>query len=87
MKKILTVNKGERIQRDGLKKNKIKTVLMSGASMTKNQALDILGKLIQDLRAYADPRVNVHRPIINQAETVEKVFKELEKLETLGQEK
>lgn len=50
--------------------------------MTKNQALNILRKLIRDLHAYANQRVNVHKPINNQAETIDEVFKELESRDT-----
>ncbi|GBP19295.1 hypothetical protein EVAR_79895_1 [Eumeta japonica] len=57
----VSVSKEERISGKG--RNALKAALESGLEFTKEQAMDILGKLIKDLRGFADPKVNVHKPI------------------------
>ncbi|GBP65567.1 hypothetical protein EVAR_87543_1 [Eumeta japonica] len=83
--RVLSVPKEERISGKG--RNALKAALESGLEITKEQALDILGKLIKDLRGFADPKVNVHKPIKNQMASIEGVFEELEKLEIQEQNK
>ncbi|GBP42974.1 hypothetical protein EVAR_96471_1 [Eumeta japonica] len=81
--KVLSVSKEERISGKG--RNALKAALESGLEFTKEQAMDILGKLIKDLRGFADPKVNVHKPIKNQLASIEGVFEILQKLETQEQ--
>ncbi|GBP94345.1 hypothetical protein EVAR_65491_1 [Eumeta japonica] len=52
--KILSVSKEERISGKG--RNALKAALESGLEFTKEQAMDILGKLIKDLRGFADQK-------------------------------
>ncbi|GBP72847.1 hypothetical protein EVAR_48831_1 [Eumeta japonica] len=52
--KVLSVSKEERISGKG--RNALKAALESGLEFTKEQAMDILGKLIKDLRGFADPK-------------------------------
>ncbi|GBP69486.1 hypothetical protein EVAR_43734_1 [Eumeta japonica] len=66
---------------DGNGRNAFEAVLHSGAEITKKQALDILDKLISDLRGFTDPKRNVCNPIINQVKGIEGVFEKLQKLE------
>ncbi|GBO99906.1 Retrovirus-related Pol polyprotein from type-1 retrotransposable element R1 [Eumeta japonica] len=79
----VSVSKEERISGKG--RNALKAALESGLEFTKEQAMDILGKLIKDLRGFADPKVNVHKPIKNQLASIEGVFEILQKLETQEQ--
>ncbi|GBP85112.1 hypothetical protein EVAR_59132_1 [Eumeta japonica] len=81
--KVLSVSKEDRISGKG--RNALKAALESGLEFTKEQAMDILGKLIKDLRGFADPKVNVHKPIKNQLASIEGVFEILQKLETQEQ--
>ncbi|GBP58739.1 hypothetical protein EVAR_35518_1 [Eumeta japonica] len=83
--RILSVQEKERISGKG--RNALKAALDSGREIPKKQALDILGKLISDLRSFVAPKVNVHKPIKNQLETIEGVFEKLQKLEAQEQAK
>ncbi|GBP15360.1 hypothetical protein EVAR_80540_1 [Eumeta japonica] len=72
---------------NGKGRNALKAALDSGREITEEQALDILGKLISDLRSFVAPKVNVHKPIKNQLETIEGVFEKHQKLKAQEQAK
>lgn len=52
----------------------LQKVVDSDDHFTKEQAWNILGKLIGDLRIFIEPNVNIHKPIKNQIITIEGIY-------------
>uniref|UniRef100_A0A6M2DR74 CCHC-type domain-containing protein n=1 Tax=Xenopsylla cheopis TaxID=163159 RepID=A0A6M2DR74_XENCH len=76
--RILSVQPEESV--DGGGRNALQKVVDSGDNFTKEQAWDILGKLITDLRIFIDQKVNVHKRIKNQIISIEGIYETLQML-------